>query len=123
MASVSFIRNQITFLINLFQGFIHISIKLKFKDINVFFGLHHCICPPGTVHKCTDRRDIPGSVIFGPAIAGLYMGSAIIQDLCTEQLKEADKEREVCRERDRKIREIARAEKNALGEKQKEANQ
>ena len=83
----------------------------------------HCICPPGTVHKCTDRRDIPGSVIFGPAIAGLYMGSAIIQDLCTEQLKEADKEREVCRERDRKIREIARAEKNALGEKQKEANQ
>ena len=21
----------------------------------------HCICPPGTKHKCTDRRDIPGS--------------------------------------------------------------
>lgn len=22
---------------------------------------NHCICPPGTVRKCTARRDIPGS--------------------------------------------------------------
>ena len=21
----------------------------------------HCICPPGAKHKCTERRDIPGS--------------------------------------------------------------
>lgn len=74
----------------------------------------HCICPPGTVHKCTDRRDIPGSVVFGPGVAGLFMASEIVQDLCREELKEADKEREACREQDRKIRSIARAEKEKL---------
>lgn len=77
----------------------------------------HCICPPGTVHKCTDRRDIPGSVIFGPAVAGLYMGSAIIDDLCSEELKEADKEREVYKEQDKKIRQIAWTEKDVIGKK------
>lgn len=29
----------------------------------------HCICPPGTKHKCTDRRDIPGSTAFVPSVA------------------------------------------------------
>ena len=24
----------------------------------------NCICPPGAAHKCTERRDIPGSVAF-----------------------------------------------------------
>mgnify|MGYP000258430126 CR=1 FL=1 len=27
----------------------------------------HCICPPGAAHKCTERRDIPGSVAFVPS--------------------------------------------------------
>ena len=31
----------------------------------------HCICPPGAQHKCTVRRDIPGSTAFVPAVAGL----------------------------------------------------
>ncbi|WP_295076790.1 tRNA threonylcarbamoyladenosine dehydratase [Ruminococcus sp.] len=31
----------------------------------------HCICPPGAQHKCTERRDIPGSTAFVPAVAGL----------------------------------------------------
>lgn len=28
----------------------------------------HCICPPGAKHKCTERRDIPGSVAFVPSV-------------------------------------------------------
>ncbi len=74
----------------------------------------HCICPPGTVHKCTDRRDIPGSIAFGPSVAGLFMASEILKDLCSEELKEADKEREVYQERDRNIRRIAREEKEKM---------
>ena len=31
----------------------------------------HCICPPGATHKCTERRDIPGSVAFVPSVVGL----------------------------------------------------
>ena len=33
----------------------------------------HCICPPGAQHKCTERRDIPGSTAFVPAVAGLLI--------------------------------------------------
>ena len=32
-----------------------------------------CICPPGAQHKCTERRDIPGSVAFVPSVAGLSL--------------------------------------------------
>ena len=31
----------------------------------------NCICPPGAEHKCTERRDIPGSVAFVPSVVGL----------------------------------------------------
>lgn len=41
----------------------------------------NCICPPGTEHKCTDRRDIPGSVAFVPSVAGLIMAGEVIRDL------------------------------------------
>ena len=41
----------------------------------------NCICPPGAAHKCTDRRDIPGSTAFVPAVAGLIMAGEIIKDL------------------------------------------
>ena len=34
---------------------------------------NHCICPPGATHKCTERRDIPGSVAFVPSIVGLII--------------------------------------------------
>ncbi len=33
----------------------------------------HCICPPGAQHKCTERRDIPGSTAFVPSVVGLIM--------------------------------------------------
>lgn len=41
----------------------------------------HCICPPGTKHKCTNRRDIPGSVAFVPSVAGLIIAGEVIKDL------------------------------------------
>ena len=33
----------------------------------------NCICPPGAEHKCTERRDIPGSVAFVPSVVGLSL--------------------------------------------------
>ena len=41
----------------------------------------HCICPPGAQHKCTERRDIPGSVAFGPSVAGMIIPGEVIKDL------------------------------------------
>ena len=41
----------------------------------------HCICPPGTKHKCTERRDIPGSVAFVPSVAGLIIAGEVVKDL------------------------------------------
>ena len=44
----------------------------------------HCICPPGTARKCTDRRDIPGSTAFVPSVAGLIIAGEIVNDLAAE---------------------------------------
>ena len=44
----------------------------------------HCICPPGTARKCTDRRDIPGSTAFVPSVAGLIIAGEIVNDLVAE---------------------------------------
>ena len=41
----------------------------------------HCICPPGTKHKCTERRDIPGSVAFVLSVAGLIIAGEVVKDL------------------------------------------
>lgn len=41
----------------------------------------NCICPPGAKHKCTERRDIPGSVAFVPSVAGLIIAGEVIKDL------------------------------------------
>lgn len=41
----------------------------------------HCICPPGAQHKCTERRDIPGSTAFVPAAAGLMIAGEVVRDL------------------------------------------
>ncbi|MCR4706291.1 MAG: tRNA threonylcarbamoyladenosine dehydratase [Lachnospiraceae bacterium] len=44
----------------------------------------NCICPPGAQHKCTERRDIPGSTAFVPAVAGLLIAGEIVRDLCAQ---------------------------------------
>lgn len=41
----------------------------------------NCICPPGAKHKCTERRDIPGSVAFVPSVAGLILAGEVVNDL------------------------------------------
>ena len=41
----------------------------------------HCICPPGTARKCTERRDIPGSTAFVPSVVGLIIAGEVIKDL------------------------------------------
>ena len=42
----------------------------------------HCVCPPGTTRKCTERRAIPGSNAFVPSVAGLIAGGEVVKDLC-----------------------------------------
>ena len=44
----------------------------------------HCICPPGATHKCTERRDIPGSVAFVPSVVGLIIAGEVVKDLTAE---------------------------------------
>ena len=41
----------------------------------------HCICPPGTVRKCTQRRQVPGSNAFVPSVAGLIIAGEVVKDL------------------------------------------
>ena len=45
----------------------------------------HCICPPGTQRKCTDRRDIPGSLAFVPSVMGLIIAGEVIRDLAADE--------------------------------------
>ena len=45
---------------------------------------NHCICPPGTARKCTDRRDIPGSTAFVPPVVGLIIAGEVVKDLVGE---------------------------------------
>ena len=42
---------------------------------------YNCICPPGTVRKCADRRSVPGSVSFVPSVAGLIIAGETVKDL------------------------------------------
>ena len=41
----------------------------------------HCICPPGTARKCTQRRQAPGSNAFVPAVVGLIIAGEVVKDL------------------------------------------
>ena len=41
----------------------------------------HCICPPGTARKCTQRRQVPGSNAFVPPVVGLIIAGEVVKDL------------------------------------------
>ncbi len=41
----------------------------------------HCICPPGTARKCTQRRQVPGSNAFVPSVAGLILAGEVVKDI------------------------------------------
>ena len=53
----------------------------------------HCVCPPGTVRHCTDRRDIPGSSAFVPPVAGIIIASEVVKDLIDFENSIRNKER------------------------------
>lgn len=42
----------------------------------------HCICPPGTARKCTQRRQVPGSNAFVPSVVGLIIAGEVVKDIC-----------------------------------------
>ncbi len=42
---------------------------------------HHCICPKETKRTCTIRRQVPGSISFVPAVAGLILAGEVIKDI------------------------------------------
>lgn len=52
----------------------------------------HCVCPPGTARKCTQRRDIPGSIAFVPSVAGLILAGEVVKDLTINQYGRGDEE-------------------------------
>ena len=41
----------------------------------------HCICPPGTARKCTQRRQVPGSTAFVPSVVGLIIAGEVVKDI------------------------------------------
>jgi tRNA A37 threonylcarbamoyladenosine dehydratase len=53
----------------------------------------HCICPPGTARKCTQRRAVPGSNAFVPSVAGLIVAGEVIKDLVGYQPQDAKPKR------------------------------
>ncbi len=54
----------------------------------------HCICPPGAVRKCTERRAIPGSTAFVPSVVGLIIAGEVVKDLTVNRKDKAPKQPE-----------------------------
>jgi tRNA A37 threonylcarbamoyladenosine dehydratase len=42
---------------------------------------HHCVCPPDAKRTCSIRRQVPGSISFVPAVAGLILAGEVIKDI------------------------------------------
>ncbi|MCD8322583.1 MAG: tRNA threonylcarbamoyladenosine dehydratase [Oscillospiraceae bacterium] len=42
---------------------------------------YHCVCPPGTVRKCAERRQVPGSNAFVPSVVGLIIAGEVVKEL------------------------------------------
>lgn len=62
-----------------------------FEDMSISCRTN-CICPPDTKHKCTERRDIPGSLAFVPSVAGLMMAAEIVKDITESENKQKESE-------------------------------
>ena len=54
----------------------------------------HCICPPGAVRKCTERRAIPGSTAFVPSVVGLIIAGEVIKDLTVNRREKTPEKQE-----------------------------
>lgn len=55
-------------------------VKKPLEDMSISCRAN-CVCPPGTVRKCTVRRQIPGSNAFVPPVAGLIIAGEVIKDI------------------------------------------
>ena len=44
---------------------------------------HRCVCPPESKRTCTIRRQVPGSISFVPAVAGLILAGEVIKDIAS----------------------------------------
>lgn len=44
-----------------------------------------CVCPPGTIRKCTNKRQVPGSISFVPSVAGLIIAGEVIKDIAFDR--------------------------------------
>ena len=40
-----------------------------------------CICPLGTVRKCSSKNQVPGSISFVPSVAGLIIAGEVVKDI------------------------------------------
>ena len=54
---------------------------IKPKETDEISCKTNCICPKGTVRKCSVRRDIPGSNAFVPPVVGLIIAGEVVKDL------------------------------------------
>ena len=45
---------------------------------------NHCICPPGVQRTCLQRRSVPVSMAFVPAVAGLIIAGEVVKDIIAE---------------------------------------
>ena len=45
---------------------------------------NNCICPPGVQRTCLQRRAVPGSMAFVPAVAGLIIAGEVVKDIIAE---------------------------------------
>lgn len=57
------------------------EIPIKPKEDTTISCKYHCVCPPGTVRKCTAKHKIPGSNAFVPPVVGLIIAGEVIKDL------------------------------------------
>lgn len=57
------------------------EIPIKPKEDTAISCKYHCVCPPGTVRKCTTKHQIPGSNAFVPPVVGLIIAGEVIKDL------------------------------------------
>lgn len=57
------------------------EIPIKPKEDTAISCKYHCVCPSGTVRKCTAKHQIPGSNAFVPPVVGLIIAGEVIKDL------------------------------------------
>mgnify|MGYP004485450169 FL=1 len=57
------------------------EVPIKPKETEEISCKNHCVCPPGTKRKCTEKNQIPGSISFVPSVAGLIIAGEVIKDI------------------------------------------